>query len=176
MTVLAHDWYDAPLPAGVELGERSWVYSSYAFLHCRSELDPCVRVGADSGVYDGTMFELGPKGSVDIGRYASVVAAIIRAGGPVVIEDYALVSWNVYIGDLDTDAALPADEGGAWTDPDTPLVIGANAWVGAGAVLLRGASVGRDAIVGAGAVLRSAVPPGVVVAGNPARVVSRRRS
>lgn len=43
------------------------------------------------------------------------------------------------------------------------------AWIGAGAVILPGVTVGRDAIVGAGAVVSQDVPPGVIVAGIPAR-------
>jgi len=171
---LEHDWYDAPLPPGVVLGERSWVYSSYAFLHCASELDPCVRVGDDAGVYDGTMFELGPQGSVEIGPFSSIVAAVVRLNGPMVLEDHALVSWDVFISDLVDDIGGPAGAVPSRRARDAPLVIASGAWVGAGAKLLRGSSVGRDAIVGAGAVVRDDVPAGCVVAGNPARVVGRR--
>ena len=175
MTVLLdHDWYDGTLPLNVDLHDDSWVYSSYAFLHCRSEVDPCLRVGQGSGIYDGSMFELGPGGSVTVGRYCSIVAAVIRAEGPVILEDYALVSWDVYMSDLDDDLAVPVDVRPARRARDTPQVIASGAWVGAGVKLLRGASVGRDSIVGAGAVVREDVPPGCIVAGNPARIVSRR--
>ena len=50
-----------------------------------------------------------------------------------------------------------------------PVVIGANVWIGAGAMILPGVTVGEDAIVGAGAVVTRDVPPGVTVVGNPAR-------
>jgi len=173
-TKLSGDWYDVPLPRGVVLGERTWVYSSYAFLHCQSELDPCVRIGNDTGVYDGSIFELGPNGSVEIGRFCNIVAAIIRADGPVVVEDYALVSWNVYISDLTDDVATPPGAEPSRTAQAGPLVIGRNSWVCAGAILLRGASIGEEAIVGAGAVVREPVRPGAIVAGNPARVVAQR--
>lgn len=171
---LEHDWYDQPLPAGVVLGERSWVYSSYAFLHCVSEVDPCVRVGDDSGVYDGSMFELGPQGSVHIGRFCSIVAAVIRLAGPMILEDHALISWDVFVSDLEDDLGAPPGAAPARPARRAPTVIGSGAWIGAGAKLLRGSSVGRNAIVGAGAVVREDVPPGCVVAGNPARIVSRR--
>lgn len=151
------------------------MYSSYAFLHCRSELEPCVSVGEDAGVYDGTMFELGPRGSVRIGRFSSIVAAVLRLDGPMVVEDHALISWDVYISDLEDDVGAPAGAMPSRRARSDPLVIGSGAWVGARAVLLHGASVGRDAIVGAGAVVRESVPDGAVVVGNPARAVSRRR-
>ncbi|HEX8664336.1 MAG TPA: sugar O-acetyltransferase [Beijerinckiaceae bacterium] len=50
-----------------------------------------------------------------------------------------------------------------------PVRIGANVWIGGGAVVLPGVAVGDDAIVGAGAVVTHDVPAGATVAGNPAR-------
>ena len=43
--------------------------------------------------------------------------------------------------------------------------------IGAGAVVLPGVTLGRDALVGAGSVVLKDVPPGAVVAGNPARFI-----
>lgn len=51
-----------------------------------------------------------------------------------------------------------------------PIVIGDNAWIGTGAILLR-ASVGANSIVAAGAVVTKDVPPNSLAAGNPARVI-----
>lgn len=53
------------------------------------------------------------------------------------------------------------------------VVIGDDAWIGAGAVLLPGITVGEMSIVGAGAVVNEDVPPRSVVAGVPAKVVKR---
>ncbi len=55
-----------------------------------------------------------------------------------------------------------------------PVSIGRNVWIGGGAILLPGVSVGDDAIVGAGSVVTRDVPPGATVAGNPARPVRPR--
>jgi putative colanic acid biosynthesis acetyltransferase WcaF len=65
--------------------------------------------------------------------------------------------------------------------PDLPLVkctikIGRGAWVCADAFVGPNVSVGDFAIVGARAVVVRNVEPGVVVAGNPARIVGRRES
>ena len=51
-----------------------------------------------------------------------------------------------------------------------PISIGANVWIGGGAIILPGVRIGDDALVGAGAVVTRDVPPGATVVGNPARV------
>jgi maltose O-acetyltransferase len=50
-----------------------------------------------------------------------------------------------------------------------PVEIGADVWVGGGAILLAGTRIGDGAIIGAGAVVTKDVAPGITVAGNPAR-------
>jgi maltose O-acetyltransferase len=52
-----------------------------------------------------------------------------------------------------------------------PIVIEDNVWIGGGAILLPGLTIGRNAVVGAGAVVSRNVPANTVVAGNPARVI-----
>ncbi|WP_128544542.1 sugar O-acetyltransferase [Larkinella soli] len=51
------------------------------------------------------------------------------------------------------------------------IVIKRNAWIGAGATILPGVTVGENAIVAAGAVVSRDVPPNTVVAGIPAKIV-----
>jgi acetyltransferase-like isoleucine patch superfamily enzyme len=52
-----------------------------------------------------------------------------------------------------------------------PIVIGRNVWIGAGATVLQGVTIGDDTVVAAGAVVTRDVPAAVLVAGVPARVV-----
>ena len=51
-----------------------------------------------------------------------------------------------------------------------PIVIGRNVWIGGGAIILPGVSIGDDAVIGAGAVVTRDVPAGATAMGNPARV------
>lgn len=53
-----------------------------------------------------------------------------------------------------------------------PVHIGANVWIGGGALILPGVTVGDDAVIGAGAVVTRDVEPGTTVVGNPARRVA----
>jgi maltose O-acetyltransferase len=52
-----------------------------------------------------------------------------------------------------------------------PVVIEDGSWLGLGALILPGVTVGHGSIVAAGAVVMETVPPDSYVEGNPARVV-----
>ena len=52
-----------------------------------------------------------------------------------------------------------------------PVTIGSDVWVGGGAVICPGVTIGDRAVIGAGSVVTRDVPDGVVAAGNPARVL-----
>lgn len=67
-------------------------------------------------------------------------------------------------------AALRA-QGQEW---GRPIEIGADVWIGGGAIVLPGLRIGDGAIIGAGAVVTRDVAPGATVAGNPARPLPRK--
>lgn len=168
---LEHDWSGAEVPDVVVLGERSWLWSAFAFLHFHGRR---LAIGADTGVYHGSMFELGPDGDVEIGARCVINGAIFAVNSRVVIGDHALVAFGVVLADRfapvphvpDTPAAAPA---GA----EPSILVGDNAWIGTRATLLAGARIGEGAIVGAACVVDGEVPPFAIVAGNPWRVVGR---
>ena len=54
-----------------------------------------------------------------------------------------------------------------------PIVIHDGAWVGAGAIVLAGVTIGTKAVIGAGSVVTKDVPAFAIVAGNPARMIGR---
>jgi maltose O-acetyltransferase len=54
-----------------------------------------------------------------------------------------------------------------------PVEIGSDVWVGGGAIICPGVSVGSRAVIGAGSVVTRDVPEGVFAAGNPCRVIRR---
>lgn len=165
MSLLAHDWFPRPLPEQARLGDRTWLYSSYAFHHSFG----VVSIGADCGVYNGTQFELGPEAEVEIGDFCTLVGAIIATNGRVSIGDHSFIAHEVVI--ASTPFAVPPT--GSPGPSCAPIEIGAGAWIGARAVILGGARIGANAIVGAGAIVTGYVPTDATVAGSPARIVSR---
>ena len=54
---------------------------------------------------------------------------------------------------------------------NVPVRIGSNVWIGAGAILLPGVTVGENSVIGAGSVVTHDIPPNVVAVGNPCRVL-----
>jgi maltose O-acetyltransferase len=166
---LAHDWFDAPLPDNVDVGERSWLYSTFSLRRFRGRHPVGLRVGHDTGIYNGTFFEVGETGLVEIGSFCSLVGAIVRTDGEVRIGDHAFLAHEVVLSDRAD--ACPPDVPDADPAAGSRIEIGDAAWIGARSVLLGGTSIGEGAIVGAGSVVVGAVPPRTVVAGNPARVV-----
>lgn len=66
---------------------------------------------------------------------------------------------------------LQADARNQGLEVAKPILIADNVWIGGGAILLPGVSIGLNAVVGAGAVVTRDVPPNTVVAGNPARAI-----
>lgn len=91
----------------------------------------------------------------------------------VTIGAHALIAPNVFITDHthNTAAGIRLDRQG---NTSAPVVVGDDAWIGAGAVVLPGVTIGAGAIVGAGAVVTKNVPPNAIVAGVPAKIIGMR--
>lgn len=54
---------------------------------------------------------------------------------------------------------------------NAPVHIGRNCWIGAGAIILPGITIGDNTVVGAGSVVTKDLPPNVIAAGNPCKVM-----
>jgi acetyltransferase-like isoleucine patch superfamily enzyme len=137
-----------------------------------------VRVGHDTGIYNGTFFDLGPHAEVEIGDFCTLVGVIMRTDARVKIGNFTFLAHEVVM--ADTPFAIPPAAGRAPAGPRVPasgsaIVLGENCWVGMGAVLLAGTRLGDGCVVGAGAVVNFAAPPGSIIAGNPARIVGSAR-
>jgi acetyltransferase-like isoleucine patch superfamily enzyme len=178
--MLAHDWFPRPIPRNVVIGERSWLYSSFAFLHYQSNRPCGLQIGSDSGIYNGTFFNLGPEAQVEIGNFCAIVGAIFSCNSRIVIGDYSLIAHEVVLADRDVETPPMISEMAMMAQLDNSpmqpsIIIGPNVWVGTRAVLLSGTRIGEGAIIGAAAVVDFFVPPYSVVVGNPGKIVSTVR-
>lgn len=107
---------------------------------------------------------------LEMGDYSVLADGVtIYNLGPVTIGSHSVLSQDVYV------CAGTHD----YTRPDLPLqrkpiTIGHGVWICAGAFIGPNVHVGDNSVVGARAMVAKNVPPGVVVAGNPARVIKNR--
>ena len=51
------------------------------------------------------------------------------------------------------------------------VIINDNVWIGAGSFIMKGVSIGENTIIGAGSVVLKSLPPNVMAAGNPAKII-----
>ncbi len=97
-----------------------------------------------------------------------------NAARSVTIGNHVLIASNVLI----TDSDHVVERGGIPITKNRrlrtrPVSIEDNCWLGQNVVVLKGVTIGRDSIVGANSVVTRDVPPGSVVAGNPAEVIGQ---
>lgn len=85
----------------------------------------------------------------------------------VEIGDLTQIGPGVQI--LTADHPRDPDERARGLEFGKPVRIGRNVWIGGGAILLPGVTIGDDAVIGAGSVVTRDVPAGATVMGNPAR-------
>lgn len=103
---------------------------------------------------------------VRIGKNVVVMpGCLMMSAGGITIDDGAMIAANVQLisnnHDLYERQVITCK----------PVHIGKNAWVGAGATILPGVTVGDNAVVGAASVVTKDVSPWTIVAGNPAKLI-----
>ena len=90
---------------------------------------------------------------------------LMMARGGITIDDHAMVAANAQLisnnHDLHDRMLLTCK----------PVHIGKDVWIGAGATILPGVTVGDNAVVAAGAVVTKDVAPNTIVGGNPAKLI-----
>jgi len=152
---------------------------------------------------DGMLFlgqrlqlQIGRGGAIRFGRFVWVGAGtkirchegVVEIGAKTVIgQDCTISAYQlVRIGEqcVIADRVMFIDFDHTVVDPETPIrlqgiykrdvVVGSNVWIGYGAQILRGVTIGDNAVIGASAVVTRDIPANAVVAGSPARVVRMR--
>lgn len=181
------DWWSQPVPPNVIWGEGVYLETAQIFRFMRSKQMHAVELGRHVSCYAGVSFALGEKGTCKVGDFTLLNGALLMADERIEIGSHCLVSWNVGIADsdfhpidaaqrrIDTMALAPFYQGRPPRPvlATAPVIIEDNVWIGMNAIVLKGVRIGQNSVVAAGAVVAKSVPPNVVVAGNPARVVKR---
>lgn len=120
---------------------------------------------------------LAPGAILRLERGVGLSGAVICAAREIVIGENTIIGSGAMIVDNDFHTL---DDNGRWkTDYQTgarPVTIGHSVFIGARAIVLKGVTIGDRSIIGAGAVVTRDVEPGAIVAGNPARAVSKSSS
>ena len=130
---------------GTHIGSQSCVETGAAIgAHCH--------LSSASFICDGS--QLGDRVTIGTG---------VRIEVPAIIEDGVTLESGVALARFfpSSDVEVEARE---------PIRIRQNVWVGAGAFLSQGITVGRDAVIGAGSVVLHDVPAHAIVVGNPGQI------
>ena len=146
----------------------------------------------------GVKFEIGPNAKLHIGRWAwighgskiRVHEGEVRIGAKTVMGQECTISayQHVSIGRecIVADRVMLIDFDHGVVEVERPIRlqgiykrdvrVGSNVWMGYGACILRGVSVGDNAVVGTNAVVAKDVPANAVVGGVPAKVIRMREA
>ncbi|MCZ2122868.1 MAG: acyltransferase [Anaerolineales bacterium] len=181
----------------IQIGSGSTLAESFSLDNRGSSEMLRLIVGAESYL-GGKIFLERESGQVVIGdrTYVGAGTNIICANNVQIGSD-VLISWGVTIVDHDSHSLNwqdRADDLKKWQAglqaggllraaqlknwdvvPSAPIVIEDKAWIGFNAILLKGIRIGEGAVIAAGAVITKDVPPFMVAAGNPARMVRELR-
>jgi acetyltransferase-like isoleucine patch superfamily enzyme len=130
-------------------------------------------VGEATLLEPGCWLTLSPRARIEIGSGCflnknTMLAALDR----IEIGDHVMFANNCFVGDADHRYDDP-DKPVTWQgfSSQGPVEIGSNSWFGVGCVVTSGVTIGDRCVVGANSVVTEDLPPGVIAAGAPARVI-----
>ncbi len=165
-------------PRGYAAGELSTVIGRQAVIRSHSVIYAGNQIGDRFQTGHGVMVrELNEIGDdVSIGTHSIIehhvkIGQRVRIHSNVFIPEYSVIEDEAWIGPnvVFTNALYPLSRDAKKTLTGPHILAGAK--IGANATLLPGVIVGKNALIGAGAVVVEHVPAGKVVVGNPARVI-----
>lgn len=93
----------------------------------------------------------------------------LACGGSIFIGSYCQIGARVSFETVSHQLA-PVENGRRPSDP-SPIIVEDNVWIGSGAILLPGVTIGEGSVVAAGAVVANDVEPYTVVGGVPAKTI-----
>lgn len=171
------------------LGRPTCVASKSARVTSRARIvniqssDSQIEIG-DYSVIEGELLVFAHGGKIRIGSYCYIgTGTRIWSGASIDIGNRVLIAHNVNIVDNRTHPISPKQRHQHFKDiffqghpskinlGDKQIIIGDDAWIAAGASILRGVTIGEGAIVSAGSLVTKDVPAHCIVGGNPAQAI-----
>jgi acetyltransferase-like isoleucine patch superfamily enzyme len=135
-----------------------------------------IKLGDQVHLYRDTILETGQGGRIEIGNEASVHprCQINAYKSSIFIGKDVMLAPNcaLYSYDHGIQPGIPICEQPIQSKGD--IIIGEDAWLSFGVVVLSGVQIGSGAVIAAGSVVTRDVPDGAIAAGNPARVMKMR--
>ena len=114
---------------------------------------------------------LTPTARIMIAKNVGISGSVISSKKSITIGNDVLIGSGCLITDSDAHPLSYEDRLADREPAMAPVVIEDGVFIGARSIILKGVTIGRGSVIGAGSVVSRDVPPGVIVAGNPARVI-----
>ncbi len=135
-----------------------------------------IAIGDRVKIYRDTTLETGWGGSLKIAEDASIhprcqinayVAPIEIGVGVMIAPNCSLYSYNHGVKPDEPIRNQPMESNG-------PIIIGEEAWLGVGVIVMSGVRIGKGAVIGAGSLVTRDIPDNAIAVGVPAKVVKYR--
>lgn len=136
-------------------------------------------INSNTSLTTKVKFVTGFNGKIKIGNNCDLNGVCFVSYDELEIGDYCQFASSSIISDTDFHPIDPIFRLAQMKGEEFPfssvnkkkIKIGNNVWVGWGAIILKGVTIGDNSIIAAGAVVVSNIPPNSIAAGNPAKVV-----
>lgn len=127
-------------------------------------------------------FKLILKYLLPISSYAKVLGVKVGSNCRIYIKEFGSEPWLISIGNnvtITSGVKLLTHDGSTWLIRDkrgrryfyAKITIGNNVFIGVNSLIMPGVIIGNNVIIGAGSVVTKSIPNGLIVAGNPARII-----
>ncbi len=130
-------------------------------------------IGPNTLLEPGCWLTLSSDARIEIGEGCFLNRNVMLAAlDRIEIGDHVMFANNCFVGDADhrfDDPDVPVTWQGF--SSNGPVRIGSNCWFGVNSVVTSGVEIGERCVIGANSVVTGDLPPGVIAAGSPARVI-----